>query len=106
MKKLNGELYVEVEDHRYRIHPTENIILRKRDPPKSLKTQYQVQNETEKRKNQKKIKNDNDELEVKTYPKTKQPIQQQPKYKPPNCPSCKRNMWLEFDKGYYCKNCE
>ena len=24
----------------------------------------------------------------------------------PNCPSCKRNNWLEFDKGYYCKNCE
>ena len=24
----------------------------------------------------------------------------------PNCPSCKQNKWLEFDKGYYCKNCE
>ena len=22
------------------------------------------------------------------------------------CPSCKRNIWLEIDKGYYCKNCE
>ena len=36
----------------------------------------------------------------------KQPIQQEPKIKPPNCPSCKRNNWLEFDRGYYCKNCE
>ena len=26
--------------------------------------------------------------------------------KPPNCPSCKRNIWLEFDRGYYCQNCE
>ena len=42
---------------------------------------------------------------VKNYPKNKkQPIHQQPKL--PNCPSCKRNNWLEFDKGYYCKNCE
>ena len=24
----------------------------------------------------------------------------------PNCPNCKRNTWLEFDKGHYCKNCE
>ena len=24
----------------------------------------------------------------------------------PNCPSCKQNNWLEFDKGYYCENCE
>ena len=22
------------------------------------------------------------------------------------CPSCKGNNWLEFDKGYYCQNCE
>ena len=36
----------------------------------------------------------------------KQPIQRQPIFKPPNCPKCKQNIWLEFDKGYYCKNCE
>ena len=57
-------------------------------------------------KNQKAIKNDNDELIVKNYPKKKQPIQQQPKNKPPNCPSCTRKNWLEVDKGYYCQNCE
>ena len=106
MKYLNGEYYTEVKDHRYKIHPTENIILRKRDPPSSLRTQYQVQNETQIRKNQKVIKNDNDELIVKNYPKNKQPIVQQQKFKPPNCPSCKQNTWLEFDKGYYCQNCE
>ena len=33
MKYLNGEYYVEVKDHRYKIHPTENNILRKRDEP-------------------------------------------------------------------------
>ena len=74
MKYLNGENYVEVKDHRYKIHPTENIILRKRDEPKSLGTQYQVQNETQIRKNQKIIKNDNNQLIVKSYPRNKQPI--------------------------------
>ena len=105
MKYLNGEYYVEVKDHRYKIHPNENIILRKRDEPKSLRTQYQVQNETQIRKNQKVIKNDNNQLIVKNYPKNenKQPtIHQQL----PNCPSCKRNNWLESDKGYYRTNCE
>ena len=40
MKYLNGQFYVEVKDKRYRIHPTENIILRKRDSPQSIRTQY------------------------------------------------------------------
>ena len=106
MKYLNGNYYVEVKDHRYRIHPTENIMLRLRDPPQSLRTQYQVQNNTQIRKNQKVIKNDNNELIVENYPKNKQPNIAQPKIKPPSCPSCKRNNCLEFDKGYYCQNCE
>ena len=94
-----------MKDHRYKIHPTENKILRKREPPTSLRTQYQVQYETQIRKNQKIIRNDNDELVVKNYPKikNKQPIIQ---HQLPNCHSCKRNNWLEFDKGYYCKNFE
>ena len=106
MKYLNDEYYVKVKDHRYKIHPTENIILRLRDEPKSLRTQYQVQNETQIRRNQKVIKNDNDQLEAKNYPKNKQPIIQQQKFKPPICPTCKQNNWLEFDKGYYCTNCD
>ena len=81
------------------------MILRKRDPPLSLRTQYQVQNETQIRKNQKAIKNDN-QLEVKNYPKIKQPIIQKQKIKTPNCPTCKQNIWLEIDEGYYCQNCE
>ena len=106
MKYVDRNYSTEVKDHRYRIHPTENIILRLRDEPKSLRTQYQVQNETKIRRNQKVIKNDNNQLVVKIYPKNNQPNSQQPKFKPPNCPSCKRKNWLEFDKGYYCKNCE
>ena len=106
MKYLNGEYYVEIKDHRYKIHPTENIILRKRDPQISLRTQYQYQNETKIRRNQKVNKSDNDQLIVKIYSKNKQPIIQQQKFKPLNCPSCKQNNWLEFDKGYYCTNCE
>ena len=77
MKYVNGNYYVEVKDHRYKIHPTENIILRKRNPPTSFRTQYQVQNETQIKRNQKIIKKDNNELEVKSYPKNKQPTIQQ-----------------------------
>ena len=103
MKYLNGKYYVEVKDHRYKIHPTENIITRKRDPPKSLTTQYQVKNQTKIRTNQKVIRNDDNQLIVENYPKNKQPIFQK---QLPNCPTCKQNNWLEFDKGYYCTNCE
>ena len=62
MKYLNGEYYVEVKDHRYRFHPTKNIFLRLRDEPKSLRTQYQVQNEAQIRRDQKVTKNSNDEF--------------------------------------------
>ena len=79
MKNLDGNYYVEVKDHRDRFHPTENVVLRLRDPPKSLRTQHQVQNGIQLRKSQKVNKNDNDQLVVQTYPKNKQPIIQQPK---------------------------
>ena len=82
------------------------IILGLRDPQPSLRTRYQVQNETQIRKNQKVMENDNDELIVKNYPKNKKQTNQQPKFKPPNCFSCKRNKMLDFDEGYYCRNCE
>ena len=106
MKYLDGNYYVKVKNHRYRIHPTENIILRKRNPPTSCRTQYQIQNETKIRRNTKVIKNDNDQLIVKNYQKNQQPIIQQPKFNLPNWPSCKRNNCLEFNQAYYFKNCE
>ena len=92
MKYLNGEYYVKVKDHRYKIHPTENILLRKRVPLISLRTQYQVQIDTQIRKNQKIIKIDNDQLVVTNYPKSKQPFIQQRKCNLPPCPSCKRKI--------------
>ena len=64
MKYLNGENYVGMKDHRYRIHPTQNIIIRKGDPPNFLRTQYKVQNETQIRRNQKVVKNNNDDLVI------------------------------------------
>ena len=106
MKYLNSENCVEVKDHRYKTHPTENNLLGKRDEPKSLRTLYQVQKDTQIRRNQKIIENDNVELIIKNYPKNKQSPLQQHLFKPPNCPSCQRKNWLEFDKGYWCKNCE
>ena len=46
-------------------------------------------------------------MEVKNFLKNdKQPFIQQRNFKPPYCPSSKRNKWLEFDKDYYCQNCE
>ena len=65
-----------------------------------------MQNDTQIRKNQKVIGNDKNELLVKNYPKKKPPINRQPEIKPPNCPNCKQNNWLEIDKGYYYRNCE
>ena len=106
MKYLDGQYYVEVEDHRYNIHPTKNNILGLRDPPIFLRLPDQVQKGTQIRENQKVIEN-NGKLEVKIFPRNeKQPIIQQSKFKAPNCPSCKINIWLEFDKSYYWKNCE
>ena len=88
MKYHDGNFYVDVKYHRYKIQPIENNILRKRDEPKSLRTQYQVKNETKIRRNQQIIKNDNDQLIVKNFPKNKQPIIQQQTFEPPNCPNC------------------
>ena len=80
-------------------------MLRLRDEPNSLRTQYQFQNETQIRRSQKVIKNDNDQFVVKNYPKNKN---KQPNLQKelPNCPSCKQKNWLEFDKEYNCRNCD
>ena len=68
MKCFNGDYYVEVKDQRYKIQPAENTNLQKRGPPQSLRTQYQVQKETQIRKNQKVSRNNNNEIVVKNYP--------------------------------------
>ena len=66
MKFLNGQYYVKVKATVHLSHPTENIILRKRDPALSLRTQYQIQNETQIRKSHGGFEK-NGKLEVKTY---------------------------------------
>ena len=68
MKYLNNKYYKQVKNERYITHPTENSILRERKEPKSLKTHNQVIIDTEKGRNQKVIKNANNELEIKSYP--------------------------------------
>ena len=68
-----------------------------------MRTQYQVQNETQIRKNQKVIKNDNDELVVKKYPKNKQPIIQERKINLPSCPSFKQKNGQNSIKGTIAK---
>ena len=42
MKYLNAECYVELKSLRYNIHPNEKIVLQKGDPPKTLRTKYQI----------------------------------------------------------------
>ena len=81
-----------MKDHRCKIHPTENNILRKPDPSLSLRSQYEVQNETHIRKNQKVVENKG-KLEVRNYPKNKQPIIQQRKINLPSGLNCKQNNW-------------
>ena len=106
-KNIEKKYYIENRDSElecYKKHYNENQdkIEKYRSDNKDKRNQY-----FRKRiRNQKVIENDNDELIVKNYPKNKQPVIQQQKFKPPSCPSCKRNNWLQFDKGYYSKNCE
>ena len=52
MKKVNGKNHVEVKDKRREVHPNENILLRERKTPTSLRTQYRLQNGTKHGKNQ------------------------------------------------------
>ena len=62
MKYLDGNYYVQVKNQRYEIQPTETVILRLRDTPTSLRTQYHGQKmKLRQEKSQKVSKNDNDE---------------------------------------------
>ena len=84
MNNLNDIIYVEVKDVSYKTHPAENNIIRGRYPPKSRRTHYQVQNNTQIRKNQKNIGKDNDEIVAKIDPEKKQIIIQQRRTDPPD----------------------
>ena len=52
MKTLNGKNYVELKNKRYIFHPNEDIKLRERMEPKTLRTQYQAMIITHIRQNQ------------------------------------------------------
>ena len=97
MKHPYKNYHEEVRDKRYKFHPTENIILKEREEPNSLRTQYQIQNNTKIKKNQKDIKNENDELLIKHNPKKQTFIILKPKFNLPNCPYCNRMNWLDFN---------
>ena len=91
MKYLAGNYYVGVEAHGHRVHPTENEISLKRDPPQSLKIQYHVQIETQIRKKQKVIRDGNNELVVKNYLQTNKQKFNNEKFNLRSCPRCKQN---------------
>ena len=80
IKLPNGQFYLEVKDKRYISHPTENNILRKRDPPLSLRTQYQVQYNTLIKKGQKVVENTG-RFEVDKYLKKKKQLISNPNLK-------------------------
>ena len=95
--------YVEVKQKRYIIHPDEKSLLREWKEPKYLRNQYQVIIETQTRQNQKVIKFQNDELEVKPYPKKKVKQEfEKPKFDV-ECPRYEEWSCIEFAKGFIVK---
>ena len=106
MKYPIGKFYVEFKDKQDSKAPTEKVILLIREEPPLLRIQYQLQNEKN-RKDQKLVKNDNDELEVKPYPKNKKNIFiENPQINLPSCPTGKQDKWIEFNKSNFCPGCE
>ena len=64
MKFPNGRCYLEVEDKGYNIHPTENFLLGFKGERKRLEAQYHVHKNTQIKKYQKVIKNDNESSKI------------------------------------------
>ena len=75
-----------------------------RKPPKPLRTEYRVRKHLKTRKNQNVFRNQNDELEVNPYPKTKKNIEN-PKLKILDCASCNQNICIAYTCGYYVPGC-
>ena len=102
MKYRYSNYYVGKKDKQYLLNPTKNNVIRLPEETTSSRTQYEFQNTTQIRKNQKIVRTIG-RSEAKIYPKKKQPIIQQPKFILFSCPSCKRNSSLEFDKLWFVK---
>ena len=79
------------------------MILREQKPPISSRYQYQIIIDT-KIGNIKKIKNENNELEAKLYPRTKKKkVIEKPK-EDFECRKCEQRKGIEFDEEHYCSN--
>ena len=70
-----------------------------------MSTPYQVISQSRIRKNQKVLKNENIELEVKPYPKKENKNLLKNQKIVVECPSCKQRSWVEFYEGCFCQNC-
>ena len=72
------------------------MILRKHRQPRFLRTQYQILIETEIRKIELVLKNDNDELELERYPTKKTQFIEKPEIVLFSCLNCERKTldWL------------
>ena len=90
-----------VKDKRYNIHPKKKDVLREREPPKSLRNQYQVINDTELKKSGKVNKINDNDIEVKAYTETKKKKTTEKPRRDIECPICKQGNCIEVDKGYY-----
>ena len=102
MKYLNGYYHIKVRDKRFNIHPKEDITIRKREPSKSLRTQYQEQKKAKLEKSGK-VEKVKKELELKPYKskqKAKTNIVKNQKFILQGCPSCKQNTWVNFDQDF------
>ena len=108
MKYLNGVYYVKVKDQRYMIHPTEDLSSRKREPPKILENSKSCKKWNEIRKKPRSWKSFT-ELELRPYnwrQKINKNIIKNPKFNLPDCPICRRHIWVEYDQGFHCKRWE
>ena len=72
-KNLNKSYYAEVRNF-YKNFSKENTIFRERKETKFLRTEHHVKKETKTGRNQEVIRNENEELEIKPYPKRKKNI--------------------------------
>ena len=102
MKYLNDYYHIKVRYKRFIIHPIEDITIRKREPSKSLRTQYQEQKKAKLEKSGK-VEKVNKELELKPYnskQKAKTNTVKNQKFILQRCSSCKRKTCVNFDQGF------
>ena len=103
MKYLNGKYYVEVNQKKYLNTPMVYNVSQKQKEPKSVGVHYHDISDAQAARNQKVIKNENDESEVKPNPKGKSNKKQKIAEKPKldiECPLCRNRNWIEFDSTF------